>query len=420
LSNEDTPLNAVRKYNISIDDMKELLKKYDEEIKKEKDSVQVKEQSKEELQCSKFYEFIEYNKLHQLIASLIEKSQYLNTVLFLASNQADELDINRIIKVVNILSNEMEISITKEFLEKLCNIMEINLPTIKISEFFKSLINLTNFVFPQLIPATTTQKDIGLNSSNKNIELHENLLKSSQNFKIVVDEEFEKELGAVSFTMRSLYTKSGRPKTSNNLFSPNNIMSNDEYFGADDGNENHVKKKSSLDPEMNDSKNMEPIHHEKNKSSAKLNDVNEDMEEKKSVVQEEKKKEEIVEQQPNKDEPMIEPDKSMIEDSKNKINVIQNEQVDKSTIKSNSEIPQEIKKENLEPVKKEEDSKINPANEVIPQSQSDLKMSNSKLIINDSPSKVEDLAQTNNNIINTEQNENVFNINLENKYQYRA
>jgi len=129
--------------------------------------------------------------------------------------------------MVEFFAESLNIKLTNKLLTSLCGILEIDVPLIKLSQFFKNLREVSYKVYQDLPLLLGGINEL---ASSKNVELHENLLKSSQNFRIIYDDDFEKDLPIVSSTIRSLYsrTKSGRPQTSKNLFSPSNLIQNEE------------------------------------------------------------------------------------------------------------------------------------------------------------------------------------------------
>jgi len=190
----------------------------------------IKEISKEEKQIMDFKDLLgnENSDNYLNIKNLAIHAKFINTAMFLSSNISDELEIKRFLQILEILGETVLIRITDQnIIKSLCAILDVPFPKIKPSDFFRILRELSNKVFPDFAAIISGANDL-VGMTSKNIELHENLLMSSQNFKYVDD--FENELAAASITMRSLYsrTKSGRPQTTKGLFSPSNIIHNDE------------------------------------------------------------------------------------------------------------------------------------------------------------------------------------------------
>lgn len=242
----DIPIPTIEKLNLSNDEMRDIVKKYDEELKLNNESNFRKEFSKEEKQIIDFKDFVgnANSENFQNIKNLSIHAKFINTAMFLSSNLSDELDVKRFLTILEILGETVYITILDpNLIKRLCEIFEISFPVIKLSEFFKNLREISNKVFQDLAQIIAGVSDL-VGKTSKNVELHENLLLSSQNFKYVDD--FENELAAASITMRSLYsrTKSGRPQTTKGLFSPSNIINNDEdlisqQFHNFEDNKNH-------------------------------------------------------------------------------------------------------------------------------------------------------------------------------------
>ena len=269
---------------MSNDELREIVKKYDEDLRLQNDSKVEKEISKEEKQCNEFKNLIskENSDNFENIKNLSIHAKFLNTTFFLVSNLSDELDVKRFMQVFEILGETVNINITdKNLLKTLCEILETSFPNIKLSEFFKNLRAVSNKVFPDLAHIVTGVNELfGVNI--KNVELHENLLMNSQNFKNFVDDDFEKDLAGASITMRSLYsrTKSGRPQTTKGLFSPSNIIHNDEdlisqqfHFEENKNQNDIIYEREEEEYNMKKFGNSHIIQHKKSESEVLLMNI---------------------------------------------------------------------------------------------------------------------------------------------------
>ena len=255
--------------------MKEIVKKYDEELRLQNDSKFKKETSKEEKQIKSLKELAgnSNSENFQNIKNLSIHAKFINTAMFLSSNLSDELDVKRFLQILEIIGETVYINITEHNLIKsLCQILDTAFPVIKLSDFFKNLRETSNQVFQDLSHIVAGVNDLG-GITSKNVELHENLLMNSQNFKYVDD--FENELAAASITMRSLYsrTKSRRPQTTKGLFSPSNIIHNDEdlisqQFHNFEENKNHQDVIYEIDEEDTNKKSANSVNVQTQKKTA--------------------------------------------------------------------------------------------------------------------------------------------------------
>jgi hypothetical protein len=137
--------------------------------------------------------------------------------------------------------------------------------------FFKQLRNYVSFIFPEVKIYEFNEGNVtksnfatanSLFNEGKSNELHENLLRSSQNFKNYFDDDLEKDLTKSSFSIRSLYTrnKSARPYTSKGFYSERA----DEADMVNQDFEDIPEDKNALtevDEEKEDEKNVQ-VHSE--------------------------------------------------------------------------------------------------------------------------------------------------------------
>jgi hypothetical protein len=297
---------------------------------------------------------------------------------------------------------------------------------------------------------------------SKNVELHENQLMNSQNFKFI--DEFENELAATSFTMRTLYsrTKSGRPQTSKGLFSPSNIIHNDEdlvsqqFHNFEENKQNEIiyeieedeyKKSGTLPFNKQDSKTkldkVEELPRQKENQDKEVkvdhkegaNPVVEGQEGNQPAKEKEEAPKEVVKapEETKKEQHAEELKKEEVKEEVKKVEqAVIKEEIKQAEVKK-EEVKEEAKKEeqalNNIDGKAQEQSKPVAGNKVpqpdlsqpskspmLANSHSNLETSPKKALSQepkDSPIKERDEPLiTNNNNINTENNESAINVNI--------
>ena len=239
------PMHLIENMNMTNDELKEIVKQYDNNIQsnidEENSSNETKKQQNEESKTienlTKLLEQEKESNLSINVKKIFINAKFLYTVFYLVAQQQDELEIRRIMIVLEILEETLHIKISQENFVSLAKVLGafIDSPapnSLKMYIFFKGVRSYMVKLFSDLSTGNTGGGGTGgntgnMSSSNVNrynnlntksvnsIELHENLLLSTQNFRNYIDEDFEKDLAKSSFTIRSLYNrvKSGRPTT---------------------------------------------------------------------------------------------------------------------------------------------------------------------------------------------------------------
>ena len=197
--------------DLTNEELLEIVKKYDESFNPlEPDEMEV-QLAEEERLTQNLSEFLGSNEseLTLNVKKLATNSKFIFSTLYLAADCSDDLHLSRFIIVLDILGETLHIKITKETLKKLADILgAFEEDKISINYFFKQLRIHIRKLYPELLAPI-------IKDNIDNVELHENLLLNSQNFRNFIDEDDEKELAHTSFTIRSIYSraKSGRPIT---------------------------------------------------------------------------------------------------------------------------------------------------------------------------------------------------------------
>lgn len=227
------PTYVIENMQMTNDELKEIVKNFDEDLRREMESQKKEEEkaSEEARIISKLKTYLGENDsdLSATFKKLAANSSFIYSVLYLVNEMQDELSPKRIQIVFEILSETFHFHTDEKIifdLAKILNSLTKSESQVKLLTFFKSIQIYISNIFPDfklndiVSYGNTSKTNFGetnnlFNDANP-YELHENLLRSSQNFKNYCDEEIEKELGKSStFSIRSLYTrnKSARPYT---------------------------------------------------------------------------------------------------------------------------------------------------------------------------------------------------------------
>lgn len=236
------PLYVIENLKLSNIDLKEIVKNYDDELRREMEAqVKIEEIiSEEEKIVNKLKNYLgDYDTdISVTFKKLATNSGFIYTVLFLVNEMQDELSPKRIQNVCEILNETLHLNTDEKmifYLSKIMNALSQNDTMVKLYTFFKNLKYYTANIFPEFKSnldlsyyGSNSKSNFGNTITNnlfneaKSVELHENLLISSQNFKNYLDDvDIEKELGKSNFSIKSLYTrtKSARPYTARGYYS---------------------------------------------------------------------------------------------------------------------------------------------------------------------------------------------------------
>jgi hypothetical protein len=228
-----TPENVVENLNLSNDELREIVKKIDKDAdygETEYGSKEVPNQINENKILTKLEEFLENEntEISVICKKLAINSKFIYTVLYLVNSNEDEIDIKRLPGVFEILAETLHFNLEEKSLTKIASILQAlttDSKSIKLLTFFKNLRFYISSLFTDVkLDYGGTQSHFQGSSQNNfnqnnlemnSVELHENLLLNSQNFKNYIDDDLERSLAKSSFTIRSLYSriKSGRPTT---------------------------------------------------------------------------------------------------------------------------------------------------------------------------------------------------------------
>ena len=231
------PIYVIENLQLSNDELKEIVKNYDEELRRELEAQNKEEEAanEEAVIYAKFKQFIgDYDSEYSIICKkLATNASFVYTVLYLVNDSGDELSIKRIQSVLETLSDALNIKTEETIifnLARIFNTLTSNESQVRLFTFFKQLTNFVSYVYPEIKIHEYNQGNLtksqftttnSLFNEGKPNELHENLLKNSQIFHNYFDDELEKDATKSSFSIRSLYTrsKSARPFTAKGHYS---------------------------------------------------------------------------------------------------------------------------------------------------------------------------------------------------------
>ncbi len=237
------PEFIIENLELNNDELREIVKKFDQDFKEEGNNPNMNVSTmngnklsegnvSEEKTLAALGQFLGPDDSDYSINSrkIAMNARFIYTVLFLVNSNDDEIDIKRVPGVFEILKETLHIDVDEKFIKKLAEIINVyNADTkgIKLQSFFKNLKFYTSSLYPDIQFANyggSTKSNFYQSGNNINnnlyelnsVELHENLLLNSQNFKNYIDDDLERSLAKSNFTIRSLYSriKSGRPVTS--------------------------------------------------------------------------------------------------------------------------------------------------------------------------------------------------------------
>jgi hypothetical protein len=233
------PTYVIENLQMTNDELKEIVKNFDEDLKREMDAQKKEEEvvGEEAKILAKLKNFLKADDsdYSAICKKLATNANFIYSVLYLVNEMQDELSPKRIQAVLEILSETLHIHTDEKIIfdiAKILNSLSQNESLLKLHSFFKNIQIYVSNIFPDfklndIVSYGNTSRSNFATTNNlfnevKPIELHENLLMTSQNFKNYNDDDIERELGKSStFSIRSLYTrnKSARPYTSKGQFS---------------------------------------------------------------------------------------------------------------------------------------------------------------------------------------------------------
>lgn len=251
----------IENLELTNDELREIVKKFDQEMRDNENNDNITNNNfkqtdagsnilnSDEKIISQLAQFLGPEDSDNSITArkIAMNARFIYTVLFLVNSNEDELDVKRIPGVFEILKETLHIEIEEKFVRKIAEILTAfnnENKCVKLQTFFKNLKFYVGSMYPDMLlfnnsqinhnsntaPATNgfnfyqSANNTGNNfpqgagmSEFNSVELHENLLLNSQNFKNYIDDDLERSLAKSTFTIRSLYSriKSGtRPLTS--------------------------------------------------------------------------------------------------------------------------------------------------------------------------------------------------------------
>lgn len=228
-------LQLLENMDMVNDELREIVRKYEEHEDKSENNNQegsmIHNLHEEHQIVEQLKDFLkdEESLLSITVKKIYLNHQFLYTVMYLVAQTQDELEAKRMITVLSILEETIHIKLDEKDLSELARILRSfqNPNIVKLVSFFKSI----KYFIPKLFEdLNSNERDHGYTDriqridNRTSVELHENLLLSTQNFKNYIDEDLERDLAKSSFTIRSLYSrgKSARPGTSKVIQSGNN------------------------------------------------------------------------------------------------------------------------------------------------------------------------------------------------------
>ena len=209
----------VENLQLSNYELKEIVKKFDEEERKNDPVVENVYEDPERAKMLKSIEEMLQNEDDALIIKKIYlNSKFINTVLFLANKKEDMIELQRIVSIFDILKENLLFQFDLKFIKKLSkslnalskeeDVFYVNLPT-----FFKNLKEIHDLYFPEeMINMSIMTED-----NVSQMQQHESMLLQSQNYKNVIDEESQNDIYKTDLKIKALYdTKRKLPQIDEN------------------------------------------------------------------------------------------------------------------------------------------------------------------------------------------------------------
>ncbi len=269
------PVYNVENLNLSNKRMLEVVKNYDaEEKKNDIETEPEKKDVKNERMIRNIQIMMENEDVSIKINKLNENAKFINTIFYYANKSEDNIEIERVLKIFDVISGELLFNVDQNFFEPLTYNLntvllnkEDNTKYLKTKTFFKNLEIALDRIEEMRIQKEEEDAKYETNAKNKkkknlygstksrlanikaqnqapkdkiqrfgnSIPEHENLLLNTQNLKKAIDTEQEKNLQNYqsTFVIKSLYER------------PKNIISNNTSIISNDNEDN--KPKADLD-----------------------------------------------------------------------------------------------------------------------------------------------------------------------------
>ena len=237
----------VENLQLSNYELKEIVKKFDEEERK---NDPVPESQYEDVDKSRMLKNVETMLQDEdellLMKKIYLNSKFINTVLFLANKRENMIEIQRIIDIFDILKENLLFELDLKFLKKLAkslNALSKNegVHYVNLNTFFKNLKEIHDLYFPE------EMLNISMTNFNNNsqIQQHESMLLQSQNYKNAIDEESQNDIYRNDLNIKALYdTKKKLPPIDEN--NKEDIVNQEIEGGASD----NEKEKEQDDSEL--------------------------------------------------------------------------------------------------------------------------------------------------------------------------
>lgn len=288
------PLQLINSMNFVNDDFREIMKYYKVEHDSQLDYSHLPK-IEENIKLNNLKEFLG-QELSQRCISLKTFYTYLQllyTTIFLsAGEEAEDIEIIRIINILEIFEEALNIKLTQNEFADLFKILNCFVApgSVKFLKFFNEFQECMSIIYPNHDVAIYVGDDKNQLSP---VGLHENLLLSTQNFK-VLDLDFQKDLCKNSFTIKSFYNRTKSGKTMNKIedavnqqYDDCNRMKDDEVIlEKENENEKNVSQYYEAEKRNDETNKMvEPSSHQE-----ALNDhaISKDNQSHKSIHEEQK------------------------------------------------------------------------------------------------------------------------------------
>ena len=258
------PIHILENMDLKSDNFKEVLLNYNIKLE-DKLEEPIHEVSEENIKLLKFKELLgnEQSLLCISSKSMYTYLQFIYTIINLSSGKAEEIEITRVINIFEVLLKTLHIQFTQESFTQIAKALySYSSPgIINIEKFFKTFKSFMYQLFPELSVAVYVNDSKSFNKNVKtSVELHENLLISTQNFKHL-DLENQKDLDKNSYSIKSYYNriKSGKTLKETNY---NNIQNYNENLKSSE-REDFVNQEEKKENNEQKNKNEEIKNNEK-------------------------------------------------------------------------------------------------------------------------------------------------------------
>ena len=282
------PVYSVENLNLSNKRMLEVVKNYDaEEKKNDVEPEPEKKDIKMERMIRNIRRMMENEDALIKINKLNENAKFINTIFYYANKGEDNIEIDRVLKIFDVISGELLFNVDQNFFEPLAYNLnavllskEDNTKYLKTKTFFKNLEIVLDKIEEMRIKKEEEDAKYETNKKNKknirnlygstksrlasikaqnqapkdkiqsfgnSIPEHENLLLNTQNLKNAIDTEQEKNLQNYqsTFVIKSLYERPKKLPGENPSLPEVQIISNNTSIITNDNEDN--KQKADLD-----------------------------------------------------------------------------------------------------------------------------------------------------------------------------